>query len=706
MEKNNYNEEIDARINGLVNNMRKYNENRKLEIKENNKELTNNSKQIAEIEARIEKIKGYQSRFQENEDMYKQYQQDIKAKEKEVLGLKSKERNLNAKNAKIQRNELAGELKPEIKEFYNQRDEIINELKEKQKNTILEKNNEIKEQEELKERLSKDVEALRKGVESEKLVAERINNTDALQYKMKKLEEKENEYAKVENNIKELKENLESDIDKELAELDSKIEFLKEINIDTVEKKHIISKTESNEKTEKIENKDSEKEEKAEKTENKNPEKEEKAEETENKNPEKEEKTEKTENKEEEDKKEALRKYEKEGYGKNADGEYYNPWTDEYDKNYDPTKDTTYMPKNAENIEQNAENIKQNDENQQQNINEQAQGENKKSKNNAKNKEKDKDIEEIDLDKENAERIAKSNNVKITYIAKEDKYLIENIGLDEILVVSRKSMKAMDLKEIAEKNGQSPENLENVDTNVLRILMSYDHKYGTKKSKEYFEMMTTIGKNKEERQEEMIESEIEISYNLKGLFDKNSDDLEKNEDKFTDEEKQEILAIANNAKKKGIATVKKGAKVTIMEKIFKIANRIKANKIEKIGTGLEVSQSKEQYKESEYNKLVNKDYMKTLESRYKRAVRNPKIVNKIANKMAKKAQEKMMASEEDKEFEELDKALEYKKEKSTNRKAFASKMRAIVNEKKAIEKVEREILTEQEKKKIDEQLQK
>ncbi len=78
------------------------------------------------------------------------------------------------------------------------------------------------------------------------------------------------------------------------------------------------------------------------------------------------------ENKEEEDKKEALRKYEQEGYGKNADGEYYNPWTDEYDKNYDPTKDTTYMPKNAENIEQN-------DENQQQNINEQAQGENKKT---------------------------------------------------------------------------------------------------------------------------------------------------------------------------------------------------------------------------------------------------------------------------------------------------------------------------------------
>ena len=668
MEKNNYNEEIDARINGLVSNMQKYNENRKLEIEENNKELTNNSKQIAEIEARIEKIKSYQSRFQENEDMYKQYQQDIEAKEKEVLGLKSKERNLNAKNAKIQRNELAGELKPEIKEFYDQRDEIINELKEKQKNTILEKNNEIKEQEKLKEGLAKDVEALRRGVESEKIVAARINNTDALQYKMKKLEEKENEYAKVENNIKELKENLESDIDKELAELDSKIEFLKEINIDTVEKKHIISKTESNEKTEDEENKDLEKDEKAEEAENKDSEKDEKAEEAENKDSEKDEKTEETENKDSEKDEKA------------EETENKNP------ENNGKTEETKI--KNQENSAKNKE------------------AESKKIKNNAKNEEKDKDIEEIDLDKENAERIAKSNNVKITYIAKEDKYLIENIGLDEILVVSRKSMKAMDLKEIAEKNGQSPENLENVDANVLRILMSYDHKYGTKKSKEYFEMMTTIGKNKEERQEEMIESEIEISYNLKGLFDKNLDDLEENEDKFTDEEKQEILAIANNAKKKGIATVKKGAKVTIMEKIFEIANRIKANRIQKIGTGLEVSQSKEQYKESEYNKQVNKDYMKTLESRCKRAVRNPKIVNKIANKMAKKAQEKMMASEEDKEFEELDKALEYKKEKPTNRKAFASKMRATVNEKKAIEKVEGEILTEQEKKKMDEQLQK
>lgn len=38
----------------------------------------------------------------------------------------------------------------------------------------------------------------------------------------------------------------------------------------------------------------------------------------------------------------ALAKYKNEGYGQNASGEYYNPWTDEYDANYDPTKDTSY----------------------------------------------------------------------------------------------------------------------------------------------------------------------------------------------------------------------------------------------------------------------------------------------------------------------------------------------------------------------------
>lgn len=38
----------------------------------------------------------------------------------------------------------------------------------------------------------------------------------------------------------------------------------------------------------------------------------------------------------------ALEKYKSEGGNQNADGEYYNPWTDEYDADYDPTKDQAY----------------------------------------------------------------------------------------------------------------------------------------------------------------------------------------------------------------------------------------------------------------------------------------------------------------------------------------------------------------------------
>lgn len=38
----------------------------------------------------------------------------------------------------------------------------------------------------------------------------------------------------------------------------------------------------------------------------------------------------------------ALEKYRSEGYTRNSNGEYYNPWTEEYDHNYDPTKDEHY----------------------------------------------------------------------------------------------------------------------------------------------------------------------------------------------------------------------------------------------------------------------------------------------------------------------------------------------------------------------------
>ena len=48
---------------------------------------------------------------------------------------------------------------------------------------------------------------------------------------------------------------------------------------------------------------------------------------------------------EEAQRQEALDRYNAEGFGQNANGEYYNPWIDEYDADYDPTKDSNYLPK-------------------------------------------------------------------------------------------------------------------------------------------------------------------------------------------------------------------------------------------------------------------------------------------------------------------------------------------------------------------------
>lgn len=50
----------------------------------------------------------------------------------------------------------------------------------------------------------------------------------------------------------------------------------------------------------------------------------------------------------------ALDKYSADGYGQNANGEYFNPWTDEYDANYDPTKDAAYMAQQQDNQEDNS----------------------------------------------------------------------------------------------------------------------------------------------------------------------------------------------------------------------------------------------------------------------------------------------------------------------------------------------------------------
>lgn len=55
----------------------------------------------------------------------------------------------------------------------------------------------------------------------------------------------------------------------------------------------------------------------------------------------------------------ALDKYSANGYGQNANGEYFNPWTDEYDANYDPTKDAAYATQQNDENDQNDNSTKE-----------------------------------------------------------------------------------------------------------------------------------------------------------------------------------------------------------------------------------------------------------------------------------------------------------------------------------------------------------
>ena len=61
------------------------------------------------------------------------------------------------------------------------------------------------------------------------------------------------------------------------------------------------------------------------------------------------------ENTEEGNSQNALDKYSAEGFEQNDNGEYYNPWTDEYDANYDPRKDPNYASQQPRETQDNAQ---------------------------------------------------------------------------------------------------------------------------------------------------------------------------------------------------------------------------------------------------------------------------------------------------------------------------------------------------------------
>ena len=207
----------------------------------------------------------------------------------------------------------------------------------------------------------------------------------------------------------------------------------------------------------------------------------------------------------------------------------------------------------------------------------------------------DEEIIDLDNDQELSQiqktaRLLKPNNlsndsVKIYYNAKKDIYMIENINEGTEESVNRKDLEKIDKKDLAEKLGKD---IDNVDVNIYQLLLKYDEKYKTSKATEYIDMLSVQGKNKEQRQNDMKEHQIKIKYNLKGLYDKHEEELNEYEFDFSKEERKELLNVANNAKKKGIATVNKGVKTTLFETWEKITDKI-FGKIKQLTVGKRIT---------------------------------------------------------------------------------------------------------------------
>ena len=254
--------------------------------------------------------------------------------------------------------------------------------------------------------------------------------------------------------------------------------------------------------------------------------------------------------------------------------------------------------------------------------------------------------------------------VRIFYSAKQDKYLVTNLNNKEQKIIKRKELTGLDKEKLAEKMGKDPKDLMNIDDNILEILSQYDKENGTSKLNEYFENTTDLGKNKKERKQQMEDSKIEIEYNLNGLYDKiPGEEYGKMNDLFTLEERMQILNIANNAKSKGIATVKKGIKVAIREALDKIVEKVKTSKLLGENKRLKLPESRrEKRKNEQYDKLVNKEYMKSLDEDFERQLKEEKR-KQFKEKIRKSRNEKMSTIKESFKIDDLGKAKDYDEER-------------------------------------------
>lgn len=241
-----------------------------------------------------------------------------------------------------------------------------------------------------------------------------------------------------------------------------------------------------------------------------------------------------------------------------------------------------------------------------------------------------------------AENKPKNNHsIVATYLAKDRDYLMKNIDVknEKGKPTERKINEVLDIasgdKNYSKKirNREEIKNFDKLDITFLKALKLTDEKYNLNKAQIYYNLITNPEKygSPREVKKYLKENNLKIVYDLRGIYD----EPENENMAMSDADRTRMLKLANYAKKMGIAKVKKGLRVSVLEAI----DGIKSNKTKMLKSGEKQEKRKiknQPKKQTEKKRFKGKvsDYMKEMKVELKRDIKNvARRLNDFADRM-------------------------------------------------------------------------
>lgn len=235
----------------------------------------------------------------------------------------------------------------------------------------------------------------------------------------------------------------------------------------------------------------------------------------------------------------------------------------------------------------------------------------------------------------------KDENLNIIYSVKKDMYELKSEDKNLTKWNRKNSQKSGNkfedtLAETLKAYNIDSKIMKQIDPNLLAVVLRYDIEHKTEKISYVKELQKALEKGMDSKElkkymKEVVENVgLHIEYDLRGLYD----NIDGKGYSFSDDERWEILQRANKLKELGIANVRKGLKVSVMEKIENLIILIKKNKKQKLLDG------KESYEETiddleGYDNLTNAEYLKSINKAFEESKREEELKRELNNKPKK-----------------------------------------------------------------------